>query len=138
MMIPQIFSLSSSSSAGSMRAALLLSRNFITISPQFMLERISMMYGDLKPIARGSPSYWHIIFSYAAIEKPRSCAEISRLPFWRSNLMWFDALFAQTDTRRTVLRSCTLLILRTFELFCGITSLYLGYFPTTRRQITTV
>ena len=71
-MIPHIFSLSASSSAGTISAARLLSRNFMTISPQFMLERISMMNGHLKPIVRGSPSYWHIIFSYAAIEKPRS------------------------------------------------------------------
>ena len=71
-MIPQILSLSVSSSAGTTRAARLLSRNFITISLQFMLERISMMNGDLNPIVRGYPSYWHWIFSYAAIENPRS------------------------------------------------------------------
>ena len=59
MMIPQIFSLSASSSAGRMSAALLLSRNFITSSPQFMFERISMMKGDLKPIVRSAPSYCH-------------------------------------------------------------------------------
>lgn len=52
MRIPQIFSLSSSFSPGRMSAALLLSRNFITSSPQLMFERISMRYGDLKPIER--------------------------------------------------------------------------------------
>ena len=52
--------------------------------------------------------------------------------------MWFDALFEHTDTRRTVLRSRERLILRMLELFCGITSRYFGYFPTTRRQITVV
>ena len=31
--------------------------------------------------------------------------------------MWLEALFEQTDTRRTVLRSCARLILRILELF---------------------
>ena len=40
--IPQILPYSSSFSAGRIRAALLLSRNFITRSPQLIFERISI------------------------------------------------------------------------------------------------
>ena len=50
MMMPHVLSLSVSSSAGTMRAARLLSANFITISPQDMLLRISIMKVDLKPM----------------------------------------------------------------------------------------
>ena len=53
--MPQIFSLSSSSGAGTMRAALLESRNFITIVPQVIFPRMSHRKEDLKPIVRSSP-----------------------------------------------------------------------------------
>ena len=91
MMMPQIFSLSVSSSEGTMRAALRASANFMTMVSHVMLLRMSVRNEDLKPIVRSSPLYSQATFSYAAMANPRSCAELSSCPGLRSNLMWLDA-----------------------------------------------
>ena len=70
--MPKTFSDLASSSEGIRRAERLLSANFITTSSQLRFESISMMWVDLKPIWRSLPSYWQLIFSCAAISKPRS------------------------------------------------------------------
>ena len=53
--MPQILPLSSSSSAGMIRAARRGSANFITTVSQVMLLRISIRKEDLKPMASSSP-----------------------------------------------------------------------------------
>ena len=55
--------------------ALVGSASSIITSCDPMLDRISTRKTDLKPISISSPSYWHLILSYADIEKSISCAE---------------------------------------------------------------